>query len=65
MKVWVVTGDAYMDRCGSEIEIFGVYDNKDKALERKKMMEENVAYATISEISLNQSIEEFVGGYEE
>ena len=68
MKVWVVTGDAHIeDRYGAEIEIFGVYDNKKKALERIKAIEEKglVAYARISEISLNKSIEEYVGGYEE
>lgn len=66
MKVWVVTGDAHTeDLYGAEIKIFGVYDNKDKALEREKMIEGNVAYVKISEIPLNQSIEEYVGGYKE
>lgn len=65
MKLYVVTADTYIkDDLGSEIYIFGVYTEKEKAERRKESLEMNFGYfCSVTEVLNNEDIEEYLGGY--
>lgn len=65
MKLYVVTADTYTtDTLGVEIYLFGVYTEKEKAEERKTSLEKRFCFeAYITEISSNEDIDEYLGGY--
>lgn len=65
MKLWVVTGDISEEVHEMTICVFGVYSEKEKAIERKKDVEEKCAFANIDEIEMNKDEEKYVGRYEE
>lgn len=67
MKVWAVTGDTSKESYEMTICVFGVYNEKEKAIERAKAVEENeiACYVCINEIDINKDEEICVGVYEE
>lgn len=66
MKLWVVTGDISKEEVHEmTICVFGVYSEKEKAIERIKEVEEKCAFANIDEIEMNKDEEKYVGRYEE
>lgn len=68
MKVYLVAMDTYLDNYGSQIETFGVYTTKERAIERcnelRKCMfvPENVEDC-IHELEVNKDENIYLGGY--
>ena len=65
MKLYVVTADTYIeDDLGAEMHLFGVYTEKEKAETRKESLEKNFGYfCSVTEVSNDEDIDEYLGGY--
>lgn len=63
MKLYVVTADVYEDGYGSEIKLFGVYSDEEKAKSRKAEIEKEHENTTLTEIEQNSDCEIYLGGY--
>ncbi len=71
MKVYAVVFDTLDDGFGAEINLFGIYDTKGKAIERISYLRKNksadmrIPDYGIEEIILNNDCEIYLGGYVE
>lgn len=63
MKLYVISADTYNDSWGSQISIFGVYDEDHVDIALKGLQEKYDYYFEVNEISLNECNETYLGGY--
>ena len=54
MKLYVISADTYDGSCGSEISIFGVFDEEHLENALKGLQEKYDYYFEINEVSLNE-----------
>lgn len=63
MKLYIVTADTYIeDPYGSSIKFFGVFSEIEKANKIKSILNEEYQ-AEVSEVSLDEACELYLGGY--
>lgn len=66
MKVYVVSANTWLDGYGSQISLFGIFRDKNKAESRKKKLKEGHGYeAQIDEVWMDRNSEIYLGGYVE
>lgn len=65
MKVWIVTADTYDEPYGAEIELFGVFDTEEKAIDcaRKVTRRKKIASCNVTRVKMNKDTEKYLGGY--
>lgn len=64
MRLYIVYADTYNAPYGSEMSIFGIFSDKEKAEQRKKSLDENYEYDVwIEETTLDENCEINLGGY--
>lgn len=65
MKLYVISADTYDGVWGSEINIFGVFDEEHLESALKGLQEKYGYYFGINEVSLNKCKAIYLGGYYE
>lgn len=63
MKVYTLHADVYEECYGTDIRLFGVFDSEELAEKRAKELG-LVAYA-VTEVKINDPVEEYIGSYME
>lgn len=68
MKAYVVTANTYKWGYGSEIELFGVYSDKEKARKRFDYVNKVLGFqAQITKVDMDEAVKserrEYLGGY--
>ena len=63
MKLYVISADTYNDSWGSQISMFGVFDEEHVYDALKELQKEYDYYFEVNEISLNERNETYLGGY--
>lgn len=63
MKLYVISADTYNDSWGSQISIFGVFDEEHVYDALEELQKEYDYYFEVNEISLNERNETYLGGY--
>lgn len=63
MKLYVISADTYNDSWGSQISIFGVFDEEHVYDALEELQKEYNYYFEVNEISLNERNETYLGGY--
>lgn len=61
MKVYVLTSDVYENFCGTDIRMFGVFDTEELAEKRAKEL--GFVVYLITEVEVNEPVEEYIGSY--
>lgn len=65
MKLYVISADTYDGVWGSEINIFGVFDEEHLESALKGLQEKYGHYFNVNEMSLNECKAIYLGGYYE
>ena len=63
MKLYVISADTYNDSWGSQISMFGVFDEEHIYDALEELQKEYDYYFEVKEISLNKRNETYLGGY--
>ena len=63
MKLYVISADIYEESYGSQISIFGVFDEVHLDNAVKELENKYGYYFNVNEINLNESSETYLGGY--
>lgn len=64
MKLYVVTADTYQHGFGSEMSLFGIYTDRQKAQKRVEWCDKKGYYVPeIIEVEADKSCNEYIGGY--
>lgn len=63
MKLYVISADTYDGSWGSEISIFGVFDEEHLENALKGLQEKYDYYFEINEVSMNECNAIYLGGY--
>lgn len=61
MYVYILIANVYEGDYGVEMHLFGVFDTEELAEEKAKELD--LSMYEIIEIEVNQSIDEYIGGY--
>lgn len=64
-EVYVISADTYHERCGAEIELFGVYDTMEKAEKIAERMRKEGEVPQIDKVRINRRCWKYLGGYYE
>ena len=64
-SIYVVTADTLQGKWGTQIELFLVTDNKEKAEKKAKVLSDNRYFPEVTEVQLNSNTAKYLGGYVE
>lgn len=63
MKLYVISADKYTDPWGSQISMFGVFDEEHVYDVLEELQQKYNYNFEVNEVNLNECIETYLGGY--